>query len=197
MTGLNYILHKVEKCATIGARQMWRHTTKDLLARCFHRGKPRTCLHTESNSPRGFVFWGRCFSDGSCMAGAIPPVLSRLEAMSTSERNPAAVTQAPFFCRRVTRDTQPGLHGLTRQTTPSRDTPRVVRPALAQGLVMLLATQVETRPVDKANGPSCALGFFAATLGPSALIALNSGAREAIEPRSIHPRYRYACGVFA
>jgi len=127
MTGRNYILRKIQKCATMGARRLGDNAY-----------------------------------------------------------------QTPTGARK-----QLGLHGLTRQETPTRDTPRAARPNLAQVSVMPQVTQVETRLADKANGPSRALGFFAAFLGPLAPIALNSGAREAIGLAPIHPRYCHSCEVLA
>ena len=95
MTGLNYILRKIQKCATMGARRLGD-----------------------------------------------------------------SAHQTPTGARK-----QLGLHGLTRQETPTRDTPRAARPNLAQVSVMPQVTQVETRLADEVNGPSRALGFFAAFLG--------------------------------
>jgi len=218
MTGANHILRKVVKCATIAARQMCGHVAKTSLRGVPYRGNSDVPTHGEQLAKRFFAFRGQCFvvqRRGKSMTRAVESIrptvnggtrqvggrwaLLDAQAESTPHHIAGVASglhhKAPFFLTPNDARTQLGLHGLTRQETPSRDTPRAVRPNLAQVSVTLLTTQVDTRSADKANGPSRALGFFAAFLGPLAPIALNSGAREALEPRSIHPRRRHLCGV--
>lgn len=196
MTGRNYILRNGGKCATIGARQMWSHLMEAYSIGALTGLRSDVRPHGERRSNRLCAFRGRCFVVGSTGSVAF--------AAPRSARSPLVGFEslrlhhkAPFFLPTNDARTQPGLHGLTRQETPSRDTPRAVRPNLAQVSVMLLVLRWITRPTDKANDPSRALGFFGIVLGPLAPNSLNSGAREALEPCSIHPRQRHPREVFA
>ena len=185
-----------QKYATMGARQMWSNLIEASLRGVLCRGNSDVRPHGEQLAKGLFAF-----QDGVLLgrSSAVERLTAFLGCGRSGGRrfNPCRSNKAPFFCRRVTRDTHLGLHGLTRQETPSRDTPRVVRPNLAQVSVMLLVLRWITRPTDKANGPSRALGFFAALLGPPALIALNSGAREPRKPLPIHPRQRHSLRAFS
>lgn len=189
-------LNFFQKCATIGARQMWSHVTEAYSIGALTEPRSDVRPHGERRSNRLFAFRGGVLLVRSSAGERLTAFLGR--GRSGGRRfDSCRSNKAPFFLATNDARTQPGLHGLTRQETPSRDTPRAVRPNLAQVSVMLLVLRWITRPTDKANDPSRALGFFGAFLERSAPIALNSGAREARTVSPIHPRQRRSCELFA